>query len=142
MEKKIVTRKVTDQENLDKVFAIRRKVFVEEQECPPELEWEYEDESNHFLATVNETPAGACRWRQTDKGYKLERFAVLQEFRNQGIGQELVKTVLNDLPAEADYVYLHAQLSAIGLYEKFGFEKTGPQFEEAGIQHFKMLLKK
>jgi predicted GNAT family N-acyltransferase len=142
MEKKIVTRKVTDQENLDKVFAIRRKVFVEEQECPPELEWEFEEESNHFLATVNEIPAGACRWRKTEKGYKLERFAVLQEFRNQGVGQELVKTVLSDLPADAEYVYLHAQLSAIGLYEKFGFEKTGPQFEEAGIQHFKMLLKK
>lgn len=137
-----MTSKVTDQENLDRVFAIRRKVFVEEQECPPELEWEYEDESNHFLATVDDKPAGACRWRKTEKGYKLERFAVLQEFRNQGVGQELVKTVLADLPAAAEYVYLHAQLSAIGLYEKFAFEKTGPQFEEAGIQHFKMVLKK
>jgi predicted GNAT family N-acyltransferase len=27
------------------------------------------------------------------------------------------------------------------LYRKFGFEPEGPQFEEAGIQHFKMVLK-
>jgi predicted GNAT family N-acyltransferase len=142
MENKILVSKVSDEDNLEKVFTIRRKVFVEEQECPPELEWEYEDESVHFLATMNGVPAGACRWRKTEKGYKLERFAVLSEYRGKGVGQELVKTVLADLPSGAGYVYLHAQLSAIGLYEKFGFEKSGNQFEEAGIQHYKMLLKK
>lgn len=141
MENKILVFKVNDQDSLDKVFAIRRKVFVEEQECPPDLEWEYEEESVHFLATVNGIPSGACRWRQTEKGYKLERFAVLIEFRGMGVGQALVKKVLTDLPSDAEYVYLHAQLSAIGLYEKFGFEKSGNQFEEAGIQHYKMLLK-
>ena len=141
MQNNIVVIKAIDQDNLDKVFSIRREVFVIEQECPPELEWEFEEESNHFLALVNDIPAGACRWRKTDKGYKLERFAVLKNFRGQGLGQRLVETVLNDLPGEADYVYLHAQLAAMGLYEKFGFEKVGPQFEEAGIQHFKMVLK-
>jgi len=28
------------------------------------------------------------------------------------------------------------------LYAKFGFEKSGNQFEEAGIQHYKMVLAK
>src|SRR6202012_24253 len=140
--KKIQVKKVNDDENLQKVFAIRHIVFVGKQNCPPELEWEFEDESNHFLATVDGVPAGASRWRKTDKGYKLERFAVLQEFRGLGVGQELVKAVLADLPADAGYVYLHAQIQAVGLYEKFGFEKTGPEFEEAGIRHYKMVLKK
>jgi predicted GNAT family N-acyltransferase len=131
--------KVTDPADLEKVFAIRREVFVVEQNCPPELEWEFEDESTHFLATVDGEPAGASRWRKTDKGYKLERFAVLQKFRGMGVGQVLVKTVLDDLPANATYVYMHAQIQAVGLYEKFGFEKTGPEFEEAGIRHYKMI---
>jgi predicted GNAT family N-acyltransferase len=131
--------KVTDPADLEKVFAIRREVFVGEQNCPPELEWEFEDESTHFLATVDGEPAGASRWRKTDKGYKLERFAVLQKFRGMGVGQELVKTVLDDLPADAKYVYMHAQIQAVSLYEKFGFEKTGPEFEEAGIRHYKMI---
>jgi len=140
--RKIQVIKVSDDENLQKVFTVRRIVFVGEQNCPPELEWEFEEESNHFLATVDGEPAGASRWRKTDKGYKLERFAVLKKFRGLGIGQELVKAVLADLPADAEYVYLHAQVQAVPLYEKFGFEKTGEQFEEAGIQHYKMILKK
>jgi predicted GNAT family N-acyltransferase len=128
--------------DLDQVFAIRRAVFVVEQACPPELEWEFEDESTHFLAKVDGVPAGAARWRRTDKGYKLERFAVLQHYRGLGVGQELVKTVLAHLPADASYIYLHAQIQAMGLYDKFGFVAEGPQFEEAGIQHFKMVLKR
>lgn len=137
--KKIVVNKVSDQQRLDKVFAIRREVFVDEQNCPPELEWEHEDESTHFLATVNGEPAGASRWRKTPNGYKLERFAVLKKFRGQGVAHELVRTVLADLPADAGYVYLNAQIQAMGLYAKFGFVAEGPQFEEAGIQHFKMV---
>ena len=142
MQNKIEVKRVSDETDMEYVFAIRRKVFVDEQECPPELEWEFEDEARHFLATVNGLPAGASRWRQTDKGYKLERFAVLKEHRNLGLGQALVSAVLNDLPVQADYIYLHAQLAAMGLYEKFGFKRVGEQFEEAGIQHYKMVLKK
>lgn len=138
----IEVNKVTDPEVLQKVFAIRREVFVDEQNCPPELEWEYEDESVHFLAIVDEEPAGAARWRKTINGYKLERFAVLKEFRGLGVARALVKTVLADLPADADYVYLHAQIPAVSLYEKFLFEKLGEEFEEAGIRHYKMVLQK
>ncbi len=141
MPGKTEIKKVNDPVDLEKVFAIRREVFVGEQNCPPELEWEHEEESNHFLATVNGDPAGASRWRKTEKGYKLERFAVLKQFRGSGVGQALVQAVLNDLPKDADYIYLHAQVQAVSLYERFGFEKTGPEFEEAGIRHYKMLRK-
>lgn len=141
MPGKTKVKKVSDPADLEKVFAIRKEVFVGEQNCPPELEWEHEEESNHFLATVNGEPAGASRWRKTDKGYKLERFAVLKNFRGDGVGQALVAAVLNDLPKYADYIYLHAQVQAVSLYERFGFEKTGPEFEEAGIRHYKMIRK-
>lgn len=141
MPEKVQVNKVTEPADLEKVFAIRREVFVGEQNCPPELEWEHEEESNHFLATVDGVPAGASRWRKTDKGYKLERFAVLKSFRGNGVGQALVGVVLNDLPSDADYIYLHAQVDAVTLYERFGFEKIGPEFEEAGIWHYKMIKK-
>ena len=141
MPSKIVVNKATTQEDLDKVYAVRREVFVVEQNCPPELEWEFEEESNHFLATVDGEAAGACRWRKIDKGYKLERFAVLKKFRGFGVGQALVQAVLDDLPTDAAYVYLHAQIQAVSLYKKFGFEETGPEFEEAGIRHYKMIKK-
>jgi predicted GNAT family N-acyltransferase len=141
MPSKIETNKVSDAASLEKVFAIRREVFVDEQNCPPELEYENEDVSIHFLATADGEPAGASRWRKTDKGYKLERFAVLKKFRGAGVGRALVKAVLADLPADANYVYLHAQVDAVGLYLRFDFEKQGEMFEEAGIWHYKMVRK-
>lgn len=131
--------KVIQKEDLDKVFAIRKKVFVEEQNCPPELEWEHEDESTHFLAVYNGNPCGACRWRKTDSGYKLERFAVLKPFRGQGVGRALIAECLSNLPEDAHYIYLNSQLQASSLYAKFGFVAQGEQFDEAGIRHIKMV---
>lgn len=131
--------KASTKEELEQVFAIRRTVFVEEQNCPPELEWEHEEESIHFLATIDHQPCGACRWRQTDLGYKLERFAVLKEFRGKRVGQALVAAALADLPDDAHYIYLNAQLRAMHLYAKFGFVAEGGHFDEAGIQHSKMV---
>lgn len=128
--------------DLQTAFAIRHQVFVIGQGCPAELERNQEEESHHFLALADGKPAGASRWRKTEKGVKLERFAVHDEYRGQGVGQALVKAVLNDLPADEHYVYLHAQLPAIALYEKFSFKKVGPEFEEAGIKHYKMELKR
>jgi predicted GNAT family N-acyltransferase len=133
--------KVHSKDDLEKVFAVRKTVFVDEQKCPPELEWEHEEESVHFLALLNGEPCGACRWRKTDKGYKLERFAVLKEHRGKRIGQALVAAALSDLPGDAGYIYLNAQLDAMRMYSRFGFIAEGEQFEEAGIQHFKMVKK-
>jgi len=137
----LLVNKVKTKEELEKVFAVRKTVFVEEQNCPPELEWENEEESIHFLAEINGEPCGACRWRKTEAGYKLERFAVLKEFRGKRIGQALVAAALADLPESAHYIYLNAQLDAMRLYSRFGFIAEGDQFEEAGIQHMKMVKK-
>ena len=135
----LTIHKITTPEELEKAFAIRKIVFVEEQNCPPELEWENEEVSTHFLALMNHIPCGACRWRKTENGYKLERFAVLKEYRGKRVGQALVAAALDDLPKDADYIYLNAQVDAISLYAKFGFVPEGEEFEEAGIKHFKMV---
>jgi len=128
----------------DKAFMVRKEVFVVEQKVSHEDEFdEFEKVSTHFVALdQNQLPVGAARWRKTDKGIKLERFAVSKEARGQGIGSLLVEAVLNNVKIreKTDYLYLHAQLDAIPLYSKFGFKKTGPQFEECDIQHFKMYL--
>jgi predicted GNAT family N-acyltransferase len=137
---KIDIVKVSSEEELKKVYQIRTTVFVEEQSCPAELEWENEDVSTHFLAKFNNEPAGACRWRETEKGFKLERFAVLPQFRGKGIASKMIATLIADLPQKANYVYLHAQVSAMPLYAKAKFKPIGDMFEEAGIQHYKMVL--
>jgi len=133
--------KVSRPADLEKAYAIRTRVFVDEQGCPPELEQANNHESTHFLAIIDQQACGACRWRKTSEGYKLERFAVLSTHRGHGVGRAMVAAVLADLPADAAYIYLNAQLDAVSLYAKFGFVTEGPQFEEAGIQHYKMVKK-
>lgn len=135
----ISVQKVTEPEGLQKAFAIRDKVFVHDQHVPARLEHEHDDVSHHFLATVDDIPAGAARWRKTEQGHKLERFAVLKEYRGKGIAAAMIKAVLSDLPKDATYIYLNAQIDAVTVYEKNGFIKVGQQFEEAGIQHYKMV---
>ena len=139
----ITVEKVAIKKDLDAVFQIRETVFVKEQEVSPEEEYdEYESLSSHFLARVDGAPAGTARWRNTDKGIKLERFAVLKSMRGRGVGQALVKAVLEDISAQAEndgkLLYLHAQLTAVPLYEKFGFRKDGELFWECNIAHYAM----
>lgn len=134
--------KITKTEDLEKAFAIRDKVFVQGQNVPAHLEHEHDDIAHHFLATLNKKAVGAARWRKTDNGYKLERFAVLKEARGKGVAKAMIEAVLKDIPQDATYIYLNAQLEAIPLYERAGFITEGAMFEEAGIQHFKMILKK
>jgi predicted GNAT family N-acyltransferase len=132
--------KISNQKDLETAWAIRKVVFVIGQNCAEEIEWEYEDESIHFLALYDGVPAGTARWRKTDNGYKLERFAVLEEFRNEGVASALLQTVIADLPEKDKLIYLHAQLTAKGLYAKHGFTEVGDHFWEADIEHVKMKL--
>ena len=62
---------------IKKCFRIRKEVFVLEQECDPKDEYEYEEESTHFLLTDNKIPVATARYRKTQFGIKMERFAVL-----------------------------------------------------------------
>ncbi len=136
----IAVHRVRDASELEQVFAIRREVFVEEQAVPEEEEYdEHEAESHHYLARVNGLPAGTARWRFTEHGIKLERFAVVQNFRKAGVGSAVLRQVLADLPGEATFIYLHAQVPAMNLYAKQGFEPVGELFYECDIPHYKMV---
>ena len=126
-----------------KAFAIREEVFVVEQKVPKADEFdEFEIIARHFVVLDDQrNPIGAARWRKTEKGLKLERFVTKMNKRGQGIGQALVAAVLDDITRnepKGSYLYLHAQLDAVGLYEKFGFKKVGDIFDECNILHYKM----
>ena len=138
----ISVNKITNNAQKEEAFEIRNKVFVEEQCVDPELEYdEFEDISTHFIAYYNNEPAGTSRWRRTENGIKLERFAVLKKFRGKGVGEALVQETLKDLPANKEgEIYLHAQTQVIPFYQKYGFQAFGDEFEEAGIRHRKMKI--
>jgi predicted GNAT family N-acyltransferase len=123
-------------------FEIRRKVFVEEQKVSREEEYDqYEDSSIHYLVYNDDIPVGTARWRKTVDGIKLERFAVLPEYRNSGAGTAILDKVLGDVLLLKEKIYLHAQITAINFYLKAGFVTEGDEFVEANIRHYKMELK-
>ncbi len=120
------------------VRAIRRTVFVEEQAVPADVEVDgRDDESDHFLARLGALPVATARARRTPKGWKVERVAVLRPQRQLGVGRALVRHLLAQAPAGA-VVYVHAQESALGFWERLGFVAEGPRFEEGGIGHRRM----
>ncbi len=124
---------------------IRRRVFIEEQDCPPEEEWDGHDEtSRHVIGRVEGEPVATARWRSVPHGEeivaKLERFAVLPSHRERGHGTTLVNAVIEDARrAGFDTFLLHAQAHLQEWYEGLGFESTGRRFEEAGIPHVEMI---
>ncbi|GAB5523246.1 MAG: GNAT family N-acetyltransferase [Roseivirga sp.] len=134
---------VESQDELDQAFAIREKVFTEDLG----VEWEetfdrFDQESVHFIAFFDETPAGSCRYRQTEKGVRLERFVVAPQFRGKGVGKRLVQSSLGHIEANHRspglLIYLHAQLEVMPLYSGYGFYKVGEMFLEANLEHFEM----
>ena len=100
-----------------------------------------EKSSKYIIALINSIAVGTARWRDDGSKVKLERFAVLKEYRNKGIGRKLNEFILKQVPVNRT-IYLNSQESAIGFYENLGFEVSGSSFKEAGIIHKKMIYQR
>ena len=131
-----------DKELYKQASKIRISVFVDEQKVSKEEEFDgLDDISTQYIVFFNEKPAGTGRLRETNDGYKLERFAVVKEFRGENIGKEILQAMLNDILPTNKNIYLYSQLSAQKFYEKQDFIPEGNVFVEAGIDHIKMIYK-
>lgn len=129
---------------IERAFAIRRRVFVEEQAIAEVLEFDaLDEEAFHLLAFVAGEPAGTLRIRLLEAGRvaKIERVAVLAAQRRHRVGQALMAAAL-DLArgAGACEARVHAQSVVQGFYAGFGFVAIGREFEEDGIPHIAMRL--
>jgi predicted GNAT family N-acyltransferase len=130
---------------LNQCFKIRKKVFVEEQGVPADLEIDEFDISpeacSHTLLLIDGIPAGTGRWREYEpKTAKLQRLAVLPEYRGRGVGKRLI-AVLEQQAREAGNAYciLDGQCQAEAFYHKLGYVTISQQpFEDAGIMHVRM----
>ena len=128
------------------VLDIRQKVFVDEQNVKYEEEVipQEEKEAKHFLIYYKETPVGTIRYRITgNREIKLERFAILKDYRNKGYGKEAFLYLVNKLGEEFNpcLVYFNAQYQLLDYYKKLGFTEEGETFYEASIKHIRMAKK-
>lgn len=122
---------------------IRRKVFVEEQGVPIEMEQDTLDEKAYHLVLFNDGhPIGTGRILLEGDVAVLGRIAVLKEYREEGYGgillMKLMKRAKNEFGMRQ--IELHAQVDVIGFYEKYGFHQVGSPYIEAGIEHQSMAL--
>jgi len=70
---------------------IRGAVFVGEQECPYDEEFDGNDfTATHLIGYVGDEPAGCLRIRYFSDFAKLERLVVRKEFRGLGLARKLV----------------------------------------------------
>ena len=138
----LVIKFVEKQDELDQVIEIRKKVFVEEQNVPLDLEVDGLDpEAKHIIAYLDSKPVGCARVR-TNKHAKLERIAIIKKNRGKGFGKQLTDFLIKYCKQEGfDEIHLHSQTYVADFYKKHGFEVRGDPFYEAGIEHVEMYLK-
>ena len=141
-------REAVGEDDLEKCFAVRRAVFVEEQGVPRELEYDtYDSTAVHVLAVrADGVPLGTGRLLHGEDATgktgadasvgSLGRLAVTGDARGLGVGAALVRAI-EDAARERGLaaVDLHAQTQALGFYERLGYTAYGPEFPDAGMPH-------
>lgn len=130
-------------EQLYQLLRLRNEVFIVEQQCI------YQDIDNqdlvgnnrHLLGLQNNQLVAYARILATQTNLSIGRVITAPNFRNQGLGKELLECALmlckkhcpNHLP-----IYLSAQAHLQAFYSSFGFIAEGDIYDEDGIPHIKM----
>jgi predicted GNAT family N-acyltransferase len=133
-------REVSWTEAGERLGAIRKRVFVDEQGVSEALEWDGLDPAcRHVLA---ETAGGeAVGTGRLLPDAHIGRMAVLPAWRRRGVGSALLTALIAMARSRGDAgIVLHAQAYVVAFYRRAGFVAIGEPFMEAGIPHVRMEL--
>lgn len=134
--------KVSASEDPGEALDVRRAVFIREQDVSEAVEFDDRDEeARHFLARVDSDPAGTARVRLIERDTaKVERVAVLSEYRDSGVGKRVMEAA-HEYARDEDRsrAVVHAQRRVKKFYESLGYEYVGEVEDETGIPHVKMV---
>lgn len=74
---------------------------------------------------------------------KVMQVAVDPQRQGEGIGRKLIIAIESHAFGilNLDEIYCHAQLSAVGFYERLGWHAQGDIFTEAGIDHRRLVIR-
>jgi len=103
---------------------------------------ELEREKNDILigAFEEDKMLGCCLLTPIDKdNVRLRQMAVQNNLQGKGIGASLMNFAEN-IARDKGYkkMVMHARKTAVGFYEKFGYNVVGHEFVEVSIPHFTM----
>lgn len=120
------------------VWRLRQDVFVVEQDCPyPDLDGrDLEEATRHVVLLESERVVGTLRVLDDGDCARIGRVVVAPERRGRGLSALLMDRamdVVGDREARLD-----AQAPLARFYAGWGFEVSGPEFDEDGIRHVPM----
>jgi predicted GNAT family N-acyltransferase len=119
----ITIRVVRSMDEMARVIAIRSAVYMGEQHCPFEEEFDGNDFSaTHLICHKGREPVGCMRIRYFADFAKFERLAVRGESRNVGLAGQMVDAAI-ELCRKKGYrvLYAHAQKRLVNFWEQRGF---------------------
>tara|TARA_S200000501_G_scaffold160487_1_gene151361 strand:+ start:181 stop:624 length:444 start_codon:yes stop_codon:yes gene_type:complete len=143
----LIIRKIDEQEDFLKIFKLRIEVFIFEQKCPIEEEFDIHDNLNsdsiHFIVEDNDECIGTARIvKYENNKFKIQRVCIKKSKRKLNFGSKLMDKMhqyLIDL--NVSMVEISAQISAIKFYKNLGYFEEGSLYLEAGLEHIKMAKK-
>ncbi|MFL2957213.1 MAG: GNAT family N-acetyltransferase [Candidatus Thalassarchaeaceae archaeon] len=96
-----------------------------------------DDDDTRFLCAYIDGEIVGCATLQLDPRegckYRIRGMAVDSEFRNRGIGSDIVKKLQNEVKKEETGIWCNARIKAVPMYERCGFEIVSEIFEIEGI---------
>lgn len=132
---------------LYEILKLRVDVFVVEQECPyPELD-NLDQQCIHLTCKEDGEILSYARLVPADVKYDIPsigRVIVQAEMRGKGLAKQLINRSIEFILTEwrADEIQLQGQLYLKDFYQSFGFEPVSEVYDEDGIPHIDMKLKK
>jgi predicted GNAT family N-acyltransferase len=119
---------------------IRHEVFVLEQGVPADEEWDLADRFCrhvvvHDTGQTSPGQAALATGRLLPDG-RIGRMAVRLTHRKTGLGGWVLQRLMHEAQQLGmSEVLLHAQVHALGFYERHGFISEGPEFLECEMPH-------
>ena len=128
---------------------LRQEVFIVEQDCPY-LDADGKDLISHHVLGIDEHGKLQTYARLVPKGTSypeynsIGRVITSMAYRGKGEGKKLMRYSLSQIQKlyPTEITKISAQVYAIPFYESLGFKESGNRYDEDGIPHAAMLLKK
>lgn len=132
------TRVAGTSEEIAEHFAIRKEIFVHEQQLFLDTDIdEYDTNAIPIICTVNGSIAGTVRvYRREGDTWFGGRLAVRKEFRAYMVGPSLVRKAVKTVKEHGCTTFLaHIQPQNVRFFTKLGWSRTGEEVEIKGVVH-------
>lgn len=131
-------------EDFMRVVTIRSAVYMAEQECPFDEEFDGNDFSaTHLIGYVGDEPAACLRIRYFANFAKVERLAVRREFRRSRLSFQISKAAIELCRAKGYCrIYAHAQKRLLNFFDRLGFRplEGGREFAFSDFDYVEIVL--